>query len=118
MKLTIQVIAPPYSYEDMDTAIHIAEAALEKGHEVTIFLFADAVLATSKHVKPMKIDRNIPMKLQSLIQEKGLDVQICSLCMEYRGLRVEDIIEGSSPSGLPGLAELITTSDRFISLSP
>lgn len=43
LKIPIQVFAPPYSYEDLDTAIKTAEAGLDKGHEVTIFLFADSV---------------------------------------------------------------------------
>jgi tRNA 2-thiouridine synthesizing protein D len=28
MKITIQVMSPPYTYEDLDTAIKIAEAGL------------------------------------------------------------------------------------------
>ena len=32
MKIVIQVMTPPYSYQDMDSAIKIAEAALNKGH--------------------------------------------------------------------------------------
>lgn len=116
MKITIQVMVPPYSYEDLDTAIKIAEAALDKGHEVTIFLFSDSVLAVNKLVKPVKTDRNIPEKLSQLIKEKGLRVEICGICMDYRGVNTDMIIEGSNPSGLPELAELIYTSDRFINL--
>jgi tRNA 2-thiouridine synthesizing protein D len=116
VKIAIQIINPAYSYEDADTAIHIADAALARGHKVTIFLFADSVLAANKDLKPIRVDRNIPATLELMAREKGLDVQICSLCMEYRGLTREQIIEGSKPSGLPGLAELIAEYDRFISL--
>ncbi|MDK2839404.1 MAG: hypothetical protein PWQ83_954, partial [Thermosipho sp. (in: thermotogales)] len=42
MKITIQVMVQPYTYQDLDTAVKIAEAALKKGHEVTIFLFCDS----------------------------------------------------------------------------
>ena len=117
MKIALQIIAPAYSYEDADTAMAIAQAAMARGHEVTIFLFADSVLAANGDVKPIRQDRNIPSKLKQLIQEKGLKVQICSLCMEYRGLSPDRIIEGSAPAGLPGLAEMIVGSDRFVSLS-
>jgi len=116
LKITIQVFAPPYSYEDLDTAIKIAEAGLDKGHEVTIFLFADSVLSINNYVKPIRIDRDIPRKLESLVKEKALKVEICGICMDYRGVTKDMIIPGSSPSGLPELASLIFNSDRFVNL--
>ena len=116
MKITIQVMVQPYTHADLDTAIAIADAALDKGHEVGLFLFADAVLATHTVVKPIRKDRNIPKILEDMIAEKGLKVDICGICMDYRGVTKETIIEGGSPSGLPELAELVASSDRFISL--
>ncbi len=115
MKITIQVMAQPYTYQDLDSAIKIAEKALEKGHEVGIFLFCDSVLAINNLVKPVRQDRNIPKILESMIAEKGLKVDICGICMDYRGVTKDMIIEGANPSGLPELAELIYESDRFIS---
>lgn len=31
MHIAIQVNVPPYTYEDLDTAIHLAESALKEG---------------------------------------------------------------------------------------
>ncbi len=116
LKITIQVMAPPYSYQDLDTALNIAEAGLDKGHDVGIFLFADSVLAAFSRVKPLRIDRNISERMQAMIAEKGLRVDICGICMDYRGVRPEETIAGAKPSGLPELASLMATSDRFINL--
>jgi len=116
LKITIQVMVPPYSYQDLDTAMDIAEAGLDKGHDVGIFLFADSILSTFSNVKPVRMDRNIPVRMKTLIAEKGLRVDICGICMDYRGVRREDAIEGATPSGLPELATLMATSDRFINL--
>lgn len=113
MKITIQVMKPAYTYEDLDSALHIAEAALRRGHEVRLFLFSDAVIGTNKGIKPIKIDRVIPERMKALI-DKGLRVDLCGICMDYRGLTPEHIIEGAKPSGLPELAELVATSDVFI----
>ena len=116
LKITIQVMVPPYSYQDLDTALRIAEAGLEKGHEVGLFLFADSILSTFTKVKPVRSDRNIPKQMQELIENKGLRVDICGICMDYRGVMRNEAIPGAVPSGLPELAELVETSDRFINL--
>lgn len=116
MKITIQVMTPPYTYEDLDTAIKIAQAAIEKGHEVNLFLFADSVLCINKNVKPIRIDRNIPQKLSELIKTGKVNVDICGICMDYRGITTDMIIEGAKTSGLPELAQLLYSSDRFINL--
>jgi len=116
MKITIQTMSPPYTCQDMDTALNIAEAALDRGHEVTVFLFSDAVLAANALVKPVRSDRNIPERMRLLIQDKGLRVDICGICMDYRGLPRDQIVEGSEPSGLPELAQLVYSSDRFVNL--
>jgi tRNA 2-thiouridine synthesizing protein D len=114
LKIAIQLMTPPYTNQDHDSAIAIAEAALARGHEVTIFLFADAILAANARVKPVRSDRNVPKKLQELMAEKNLKVEICGICMDYRGVLKDEIIPGSTPSGLPELAELVYSSDRFI----
>lgn len=114
LKIAIQVMTPPYTTQDHDSAIAIAEAALDRGHEVTIFLFSDAVLAANSKVKPVRSDRCVHKKLLQLIEEKNLHVDICGICMDYRGLAKEDTIPGAEPSGLPELAELVYSSDRFI----
>ncbi len=116
MLITIQVMVQPYTYEDLDTAIKIAEAALNKGHKVDIFLFCDSVLAINSKVKPIRMDRNIPKKLEDLIEKKNLTVDICGICMDYRGVSQDAIIKGARSSGLPELAQLIVSSDRFINL--
>ncbi len=115
MKITVQVMLNPYTNEDVDTAINIARAAVEKGHEAAIFLFCDSVLAINTAVKPVKGDRNIPELLKELI-EKGVEVHICGICFQYRGLDPEKIVPGAQLSGLPELASLIYKSDRFINL--
>ncbi|WP_019907174.1 DsrE/DsrF/TusD sulfur relay family protein [Thermoanaerobacter indiensis] len=117
MHITIQVNVPPYTNEDMDTAINLAQTLVNRGHKVSIFLFADSVLATNKLVKPMKIDRNIPLKLQEL-SVKGIEVHICGLCAQYRGITEDMKIEGADFSGVPEMVALIYNSDRYINLLP
>ncbi len=116
MKIAIQVMVQPYTYEDLDTAIKIAQVAIEKDHEVTLFLFADSVTCVNKNIKPLRIDRNIPQKLKQLIETGKFEVHICGICMDYRGITADMVIEGAKPSGLPELASLLASCDRFVNL--
>ena len=116
MRLTIQAMVPPYTYEDLDTAIKIAEAGLEKGHEVALFLFCDSVLAVNSKVKPIRIDRSIPKKLEELVK-KDVRLEVCGICMDYRGVTQDMLVEGAKSSGLPELASLVAESDVFINLN-
>lgn len=116
LQITIQTMTPPYTFEDMDTALNIADAALDRGHKVTIFLFSDAILAANAKVKPIRSDRCLQKRMEEMIAEKGLKVDICGICMDYRGVKRDEIVAGTAASGLPELAELVYTSDRFINL--
>jgi len=117
MHIAIQVNVPPYTYEDLDTAIHLAEAALKRGHKVSNSTRADSVLSVNSKVKPLRVDRNIPLKMKELC-EKGVEVHICGLCAEYRGINSENTVEGPKFSGVPEMASLIFNADRYMNLMP
>jgi tRNA 2-thiouridine synthesizing protein D len=73
------------------------------------------VLAINTAARPVKGDRNIPELIKELI-DKGVEVHICGICFQYRGLERDKIVPGAKLSGLPELASLIYESDRFINL--
>ena len=116
MKIAFLAMTHPYTYQDVDTTMSLAETAVDKGHEAAIFLFCDSVLAVNTPIRPLKIDRNIPEKMKQLA-EKGVEIHICGLCYEYRGLDSSKTVPGSKMSGLPELASLIMDCDRFVSLT-
>jgi len=93
-----------------------SRSSCRKGHEVNLFLFADSVLCINKNIKPLRIDRNIPNKIKEMISAGKIKVDICGICMDYRGITTDMIVDGAKPSGLPELAQLLVTSDRFINL--
>ncbi len=115
MKIAIQVMLHPYTNQDVDTAIRIAKEAVKKGHEAAIFLFCDSVLAINTAARPVRGDRNIPQLIKELI-DMGVEVHICGICFQYRGLERDKVVEGAKLSGLPELASLIYESDRFVNL--
>ncbi len=114
MKLGLMLIRPPYTYQDVDTAYHLAKAAISRKHEVKIFLYVDSVIAANKDIKSAS-ERNLSKKLGELI-ELGAEVKICGVCVQFRGIKRDQLIEKGELEGLPGLAELIKECDKFVSV--
>lgn len=51
--------------------------------------------------------------LKSVIA-KDVEVKACGMCLEARGLKNLDLIEGIQPSTMPELSEWIKDSDKTI----
>ena len=84
-----------------------SKAALSMGKEVTIFLLMDGVSIVKKgnaeKVKHPAFDRLD--KLMTEVIEKGAKVYVCELSAEFRGMKQEDLVNGTS---LAGAATYIT----------
>lgn len=116
-KLLIILFSPPIQSQNTDTVFELAKAAVEIGHEVTIFCDIDAVYN-------LLAKQNLPnestpaSKLAQLIKE---DVQIlaCQESARLRGLDVKsEFLKGVVASSLGRLAELIAEADRVLAFGP
>lgn len=99
--LTIAIMDAPYESANSTTAFRIVQAALEQGHNVTVFAYEGAVNLTMKdqkpHANPVKgttveeeqhpTTKDWVAALFKLAQEKGvkLDWINCGLCVDERG---------------------------------
>ncbi len=112
--ITILLSTTPYSFENTHTAAKIAEAALAKGHEVTIFASGDGVhnFTTGQKAKGITNASDVFSKLI----EKGLSVELCGTCLVFRGIKEDIQLEGANPSTLKKLFEITRKSDVFINL--
>ena len=61
-KLLLFLSDSPFQHESVDNAIEISEAALEKGHEVNIFLMMDGVYnpVNSQNGEPFQMTPGLP----------------------------------------------------------
>ncbi len=114
MKLGLMLVRPPYTYQDVDTAYKLAKTALEKKHEVKIFLYVDSVIAANKEINSGS-ERNLAKKFDELTK-LGVEIKICGVCVQYRGIKRDQLIEKGELEGLPGLADLIKECDKFVSI--
>lgn len=122
--LTIVLTDGPYISEYADIAYKLVESALEQ-YKVNIFLYLDAVHIPKKGQNPSFFTN--AGQLISGLTEKGVVIRACARCAGARGyLPEEEIIEGSNCRDyFPGikitsiyeLAEMLSKSDRVISLS-
>lgn len=122
--LTIVLTDGPYISEYADIAYKLAESALEQ-YKVNIFLYLDAVHIPKKGQNPSFFTN--AGQLISGLTEKGVVIRACARCAGARGyLPEEEIIEGSNCRDYyPGikitsiyeLSEMLSKSDRVISLS-
>ncbi|MBI4316886.1 MAG: DsrE family protein [Chloroflexi bacterium] len=115
-KLGFLLTLGPFQFENWDTAASIAEAALDKGHEVRMFLYLDGVYNPIKCQTFPDLD-TMPKDRFAALASKGASIIACGICVNARGLeKGKDFIEGVRVGGLPDFAEIVGESDRLIAL--
>jgi tRNA 2-thiouridine synthesizing protein D len=122
--LTIVLTDGPYISEYAETAYKLAESAL-KQYKVNIFLYLDAVHIPKRGQNPSFFTN--AGQLFSSLTEKWVIIRACARCAGARGyLPEEEIKEGSNCKDYyPGiritslyeLSDMLSKSDRVISLS-
>ncbi|TET65085.1 sulfur oxidoreductase [Candidatus Bathyarchaeota archaeon] len=104
----------PYQSESPETTIELAKAALDKGVNVKIFCYMDAVNCVKVGQKKVPGVTNIEEQFRELIA-RGADVRLCTLCMLVRGTKA--FIEGAKRAGTPDIADIVEESDRVLVIS-
>ena len=105
----------PYSFEYTDLVVNLAREAVKKGHTVKIYLYIDGAYNPLKSIKPpLPEERNIASLIEELCK-MGVDVKVCPVCAEYRGVKDESNLVGcASYEGLGYLGELTADCDKLI----
>lgn len=121
--LTIVLTDGPYISEYAEIAGKLAETALKR-YQVNIFLYMDAVHIPKTCQNPSLFTN--AGKLFSGLTEKGVLIRACARCAGARGYIPEEEIKGSNCRDyFPGikitslyeLSEMLSKSDRVVSLS-
>lgn len=118
-RIGILFFAGPYQAQACETVCKISEAALEKGHEVRIFCYMDAVNAVLRDQKSIHGIYNVGDGFKEIVK-KGAVVRLCNLCLLVRGtmkncLNRNDCEGGDiKRAGTPDLAKIIELTDKLI----
>ena len=106
---------PPYGTERSYNGLRLA-IALPKHDpeaEITVFLMADAVVCAKAGQKTPDGFYNLERMLGRVLSAKGR-VLLCGTCMDARGLKVEEIVEGAARSTLDELTQETAGADKVL----
>ncbi len=115
-KLGMLLTLGPFQFENWETAYNIANAALDKGHEVQMFLYLDGVYNPIKcqTFPDMSV---LPKDRFAELVKKGANIIACGVCVNARGLeKGKDYIEGVTVGGLPDFAQIMSEVDSLVTL--
>ena len=114
MKVLVIINDPLHGTERVYNALRLAHALLKKEQEteVTLFLMADAVLATKAGQKTPDGYYNVERMLKRLAG-KGR-VLLCGTCMDARGLTDAEMMDGARRSTMDELAAATLEADKVL----
>lgn len=103
----------PYGNERAYNALRLAGAvAAREEQAVRLFLMADAVACAKAGQKVPEGYYNVQLMLGKVLR-KG-EVGLCGTCMDARGLRDEELMEGAKRSTLAQLADWTVEADKVL----
>ncbi len=105
MKTLFVLNDPPYGTERSYNALRLAGALAKRGTaELRVFLMGDAAACA-------KSGQNVPQgfyninRMLHVLTLKQVPVGVCGTCMDARGIKPEDLVEGATRSTLEELAD-------------
>jgi len=114
MKILFILNDPPYGTERSYNGLRLAGATLAKHEaaEVTVFLMGDAVACGKSGQTTPNGYYNIERMLKPILRRGG--VLLCGSCMDARGLKEAEIVEGARRSTMEELTALTVAADKVI----
>ena len=103
----------PYGNERAYNGLRLAGAlAAKEDQTVRLFLMADAVGCAKSGQKVPEGYYNVQIMLGKVLRKGG--VGLCGTCMDARGLRDEELIDGARRGTLTQLADWTAEADKVL----
>ena len=113
MKALFILNGAPYGDERTYNGLRLAGAlAKREGNEVSVFLMGDASIAAKGGQKVPEGFYNLQVMLNKVLREPHGSVGVCGVCMDARGIREEELIQGTHRGSLEELADWSEWADK------
>lgn len=115
MNLLMILNDAPYGTERTYNGLRLAMNLLSKaeGTQVTVFLMGDAVSSAKAGQQTPTGYYNVERQLKGVLSRKG-EVLLCGTCMDARGIKETEIVEGSRRSTLDELTEKTVSAEKVL----
>ncbi len=105
---------PPYGTERSYNGLRLARSlARRDGEEVRVFLLGDASSCAKAGQKVPEGFYNLEVMLRA-VSLRGSAVGVCGTCMDARGIREEELAEGTRRSTLEELTDWTAWAERVL----
>ena len=113
MKILIVINDPPYGSERSYNALRLANQLVTRdAMELSVFLMADAVLCAKAGQQTPQGYYNIERMLKPIVRKS--DVILCSTCMDARGIKDDEIVDGARRGTMVELTDLTLQAEKVI----
>jgi sulfur relay (sulfurtransferase) complex TusBCD TusD component (DsrE family) len=113
MSIIIIIDAPPYGDERPYNGLRLAQALLDAGEWIELFLLGDGVHVAHARQDPRGAHASLEPMLAELVG-KGAVVTLCGTCCQARGLGEDELVEGVRIGTIHDLADLVRRSDKVL----
>lgn len=104
----------PYGNERTYNGIRLAGALAKLDrNEVHLFLLGDAVSSAHRQQKVPTGYYNIEMMLSVVTSHAGV-IGVCGTCMDARGIKPEDLVQGAHRSSMDELAQWTQWAEKVL----
>jgi uncharacterized protein involved in oxidation of intracellular sulfur len=104
---------PPYGNEKAWNALRLAKALAAAKQTVWVFLLGDGVGVAKKGQKPPSGFYNLGAMLRELAAA-GAHVSLCGTCVESRGIKAEELVEGVEVGKMLDLARWVGSGSKIL----
>jgi len=115
-KLGFLLKSGPYTSSRGEDLYHMASAALDKEHQVSIFLDLDGVNHVNDYQKSLEV-LELPKDWFTELIQRGATVYACATCINARGLHEPGtLVEGVKIGSMENLASMMSAVERMVAL--
>lgn len=115
MPLTLFILNDaPYGTERSYNGLRLAGSLAQRDDEqVRVFLIGDAAACAKAGQKVPQGYYNLELMLRSVARRGGV-IGVCGTCMDARGIREAELVDGSHRSSMDELTDWTQQSDRVL----